>query len=95
MEEEMVLKAVMCPECEEIEKIKKRGKTKQGKQRFSCYNIDCNTNSFIDDYTYLGRRKDIKEKIIDMAVNGSGIRDTARVLKISINTVINTIKKKA
>ena len=36
----------------------------------------------------------IKEKIIDMAINGSGIRDTARVLKIDKNTVISTLKKK-
>jgi hypothetical protein len=37
---------------------------------------------------------EVKEKIIDMAMNGSGIRDTARVLKISPSTVINEIKKK-
>jgi len=29
-----------------------------------------------------------------MCLNGSGIRDTARVLKISPTTVINTLKKK-
>jgi transposase-like protein len=29
-----------------------------------------------------------------MALNGSGIRDTARVLKISPTTVINELKKK-
>jgi transposase-like protein len=28
-----------------------------------------------------------------MAINGSGIRDTARVLKISPTTVIETLKK--
>jgi hypothetical protein len=28
-----------------------------------------------------------------MAINGSGIRDTARVLKINKNTVISTLKK--
>nr|WP_317451640.1 IS1-like element transposase [Methylobacter psychrophilus] len=32
----------------------------------------------------------IKERVIDMAINGSGIRDTGRVLKIDKNTVINT-----
>ncbi|MBK1720390.1 hypothetical protein CKO27_22650 [Thiocystis violacea] len=32
-------------------------------------------------------------KIIDMALNGSGIRDTARVLKVSQTTVIKEIKK--
>jgi len=29
-----------------------------------------------------------------MAINGSGIRDTARVLKISKGTVMSTLKKK-
>ena len=28
-----------------------------------------------------------------MAVNGSGVRDTARVLKISTNTVLKELKK--
>jgi len=28
-----------------------------------------------------------------MAINGSGIRDTARILKINKNTVISTLKK--
>ena len=30
-----------------------------------------------------------------MALNGSGIRDTARVLKISTTTVINELKKES
>ena len=34
----------------------------------------------------------VKDKIVDMAFNGSGVRDTARVLKIGINTVIRALK---
>jgi len=37
---------------------------------------------------------EIKNQMIDMAINGSGIRDTARVLEISPTTVINELKKK-
>jgi transposase-like protein len=37
----------------------------------------------------------IKEQIIDMALNGSGIRDTARVLGISTDTVLNELTKKS
>jgi len=33
------------------------------------------------------------QQIADMAVNGSGIRDTARVLRISPTTVIEELKK--
>jgi hypothetical protein len=35
----------------------------------------------------------VKQQIADMSVNGSGIRDTARVLKISPTTVIEALKK--
>ncbi|NOQ76632.1 MAG: hypothetical protein GQ475_02335 [Methylococcaceae bacterium] len=34
------------------------------------------------------------ERIVEMAINGSGIRDTALVLKINKNTAINTLKKR-
>jgi transposase-like protein len=44
-------------------------------------------------YSDLGRLPQIKEQIIEMSLNGSGIRDIARVLKISPTTVIEEIKK--
>ena len=37
----------------------------------------------------------IRELIIPMTLNSSGIRDTARVLKISTNTVIKVIREEA
>jgi insertion element IS1 protein InsB len=46
------------------------------------------------DLLYKGRAPALKEQIVEMRLNGSGIRDTARVLKISPTTVINTLKKK-
>ena len=45
------------------------------------------------DYNYKACAYRMTEKIVEMAINGSGIRDTARVLKINKNTVINTLKK--
>ena len=45
-------------------------------------------------YCYKACEFGIKEKIIDMAINASGIRDTARVLGIDKNTVISQLKKK-
>jgi hypothetical protein len=36
----------------------------------------------------------VKQQIIDMAMNASGIRDTARVLHVSPTTVIKELKKK-
>jgi transposase-like protein len=42
----------------------------------------------------LGRLPEVKEQIIEMSINGSGVRDIARVLKISPTTVIEELKKK-
>jgi hypothetical protein len=36
----------------------------------------------------------VKELIIDMSLNASGVRDTARSLHISTNTVLSELKKK-
>jgi transposase-like protein len=89
----MAFVSVCCPQCES-EQVAKRGKTEQGKQRYICLNSGCPKKTFILDYSYNGHLPRIKTQIIDMAVNGSGIRDTARVLNISPSTVIAEIKKK-
>ena len=64
----------------------------QGKQRYRCLDQSCN-RTFLLDYTKQGFLQSVKDQVVDMAVNGSGIRDTARVLKISPGTVISTLKK--
>lgn len=89
----MVLIPVLCPCCKS-NNVVKRGMTNNGKQRYLCQEVGCITKTFIRDYTYLGCLEYIKRKIIDMAMNGSGIRDTARTLEISPVTVINELKKK-
>ena len=83
----MVLISVCCPRCHS-DQVVKCGKTDQSKQRYRCQNEECSTKTFILDYDYNGYLPEVKKKIIDMALNGSGIRDTARVLEISPTTVI-------
>jgi len=45
-------------------------------------------------YTYAGLSSEVKQQIVDMAMNASGIRDTARVLHVSTNTVMTELKKR-
>jgi transposase-like protein len=85
--------SVLCPCCKG-DNVVKRGKTGNGKQRYLCLTPHCVRKTFILDYTHQGHSPGIKEQIIDMAMNGSEVRDTARVLNISPGTVINEIKKK-
>lgn len=90
----MVLEPVPCPACDSTDVVK-HGKTAAGKQRYKCRNPRCQRHSFILDYSYRGYLPQVKQQIGDMAVNGSGIRDTARVLKISPTTVIEELKKRS
>jgi insertion element IS1 protein InsB len=89
----MVLIPVRCPHCQSDQVIK-GGMTNAGKQRYHCQNKNCTHYSFVLNPAYKAHLPEIKEQIVDMALNGSGIRDTARVLKISPTTVINELKKK-
>ncbi len=50
--------------------------------------------TFILKYKYRAYEPGIKEQIIEMAINGSGTRDTARVLKIDKDTVTSVLKKR-
>ena len=89
----MVLIPVPCPHCHSGHVIK-GGTTKAGIQRYKCRNADCPHDSFQLDLLYKGRSPEIKEQIVTMALNSSGIWNTVRVLKISPMTVINELKKK-
>ena len=84
---------VRCPHCDTND-ILKAGKNNYGTQRYRCRSDACSTGTFMLEYRYNACKAGMKEQAIDMAMNGSGIRDTARVLKISKNTVISSIKKK-
>lgn len=90
----MVLEAIHCPDCDGIEVIK-HGVTPDGKQRYCCQSLECSRRTFILQYSYRGYSSEVKQQISDMAMNGSGIRDTARVLHISPTTVIEELKKRS
>ena len=42
---------------------------------------------------YPGRNREVKQQIVEMTLNGSGVRDIARVLRVSTSTVIRELKK--
>jgi transposase-like protein len=90
----MVLEPVHCPTCNGTQVIK-HGKTLEGKQRYRCQDQECKRSTFIREYRYVGLLPEVKQQICEMATNGSGIRDTARVLHVSPKTVIETLKKKS
>jgi len=88
----MVYEKVLCPYCRS-DKVVRYGKNNTGKQRMMCQNLKCSHKTFQLEYSNNASKPETKEKIIDMAMNGSGTRDTGRVLKISPNTVTSVLKK--
>jgi transposase-like protein len=90
----MVLEPVLCPSCSSDDVVR-HGRSNEGKQRYKCRNRECHRSSFIRDYSYRGYLPQVKQQITEMALNGSGTRDTARVLKISRTTVTETLKKRS
>ena len=84
---------VRCHKCNGNQ-IKKAGRSTNGEPRYICLNKNCDVRSFMLNYRYRAYHPEIKQQVVEMAINGSGIRDTARVLGIHKNTVSRTIKKR-
>jgi len=58
-----------------------------------CKDTVCAGKSFQLEHCYTGCESGINDKIVAMAANASGIRDTSRVLGISQDKVMSTLKK--
>ena len=88
----MVSVPVHCPYCHSTDVITAE-KQANGTQRYRCQNDQCARRIFLLQYQDRGRMPEIRRQVVDMAINGSGVRDTARVLRISPTTVIAVLKK--
>lgn len=89
----MITQVLHCPNCHGTD-IVKHGKSPEGKQRYKCRESICDGRTFILDYAYPGQSCQVKQQIVDMALNGSGVRDTAQVLHVSLSIVIRELKKR-
>ena len=89
----MAVVAVQCPEWGS-DGIVRDGRQPNGEQRYRCNNVTCERRIFLLQYHNTGRLPAVKRQMVEMALNGSGIRDTARVLGVSPMTVMSTLKKK-
>jgi len=83
---------IFCVHCSS-NNVVKNGKSITGEQRYKCRDIQCD-KTFQLVHRYNACEKGVRERMVDMALNGSGVRDTARVLSVGVSTVINTLKKK-
>jgi transposase-like protein len=89
----VITQVLHCPPCQGTNVVR-HGKTPQGKQRDCCRETSCKGRTLLLDYSYPGQSPHIKDQIVDMAMNASRIRDTARVLHVSPTSVIKELKKR-
>ena len=82
---------VLCPDCGSDDVV--RNGFCNGRQRVLCRNKVCSRSTFQLEYTYNAYKPGVKQQIVDMAMNGSGVRDTGRVLNVSKDTVTSVLKK--
>ena len=83
---------VKCPSCNKTNVVT-HGRNQNGVRRYRCRNEECPRNTFMLTYANKGYEPGVNEQIIKMAANGSGVRDTVRVLGVSTQKVIDTLKK--
>ena len=81
---------VKCRYCQSSD-LQKNGRRSTGIQYWRCKSC---RRSFQQTYLYNAYRPGVKEQIIELTLNSSGVRDIGRVLKISNNTVISELRKK-
>src|SRR5438445_11603819 len=90
----MAFVQVQCPDCQSADVVQ-YGKQANGTPRYRCDNPACPRTIFLLQYRDKGRLPAVKQPIIDMTLNGSGVRDIVRVLRVSAATVIDVRKKKS
>ena len=75
--------------------IVRHGSTPEDKPRYRCRACRLGRGrTFLLEYAYAGQAPEVKQQIVDMAMNASGLRDTARVRHVSSTTVLKEVKKK-
>jgi transposase-like protein len=84
--------AIRCPHCQS-DAVVKYGKASNGKERFRCQQSAQCGRTFLRSYAYPGCLPRVKQQIVEMTLNGSGIRDIVRVLQVGPNTVLKELKK--
>jgi len=86
----MVTERIHCPACGQAEGVVRHGRVSDGAQRYRCRACG---RTFQARWRRRGADPAVQAQIVALALNGSGIRDTARVLRLSTNTVLAHWKK--
>ena len=76
---------VICPRCDETSGVIRNAHSTSGAQLYRCKLC---LKTFQLRFRYKDARPDTHQTIANMAMNGSGCHDTARVLGFNLNTLL-------
>ena len=85
----MAVVEVRCPDCDSMNVVK-YGKQPNGKQRYICHHAPCPRRIFLRDYHSRARTSpsETRLRIIDLALRGADIDETAHLLQLPRETVM-------
>ena len=87
------VEVVRCPHCRGSEVVN-YGTASNGKARYRCQQGATCGRTFRRTYASPGCMPEVKQQRVERRLNGSGRRDSARVLQGGPTTVITELKKK-
>ena len=70
-----------CPSCQGTDSVR-HGTPPEGKQRYRCRACPDRGRTLLLGYAYAGQSPDVKQQMVDMAMNASGMRDTAGLIEL-------------
>ena len=90
----MITQVLHCPYCHGTD-IVRPGLSPEGKQRYQCRAcLEGRGRTLLLAYTYAGQSPEVKQQIVDRAMNARGMRDTARGGHVSPTPVIKALTKR-
>ncbi len=87
----MAVVEVRCPDCSGLNVVK-YGKQPNGAQRYVCQNDACSRRIFLLEYRIQPKKSATRSRIIDLALSGAGVTETARLLNLPTDTVLEVFQ---
>ncbi len=88
----MAVVEVRCPDCDSLNVVK-YGKQPNGVQRFVCQNPPCKRRTFLLNYQVKPNPPATRQQIIDLALSGADVHETARLLSLPQDIVLEVFQQ--
>ncbi|MBF0162303.1 MAG: IS1 family transposase [Magnetococcales bacterium] len=87
----MAVVEVRCPDCDSLNVVK-YGRQPNGAQRFICQNPPCTRRVFLLNYQIKPRPTVTRQQIIDLALSGADVQETAQLLRLPQESVMEVFQ---